>query len=263
MEINNEQCVLVGNHFANTMQFVVALVAATVLIGHKIFIEDDLWWLKSRFWRLLTGTPIPKYIEKRTWRTWFMDNTKQVLSSSLAHIYATYIAILFSNNDNANASNGGDPCAWFLIQFLIDTAIGVFLSFGLSKATIFFIGWRDERLVNRWFLVGNYQTQGPKRVYTVWVVQVVHWVFCSLVARMCCSLFMYATLPLWVLFADSFSQTWEHHRHAELIFVVLGMPILMNSVQFLLTNWYLRWRRPKINNDQLTQSLNNLDQNTI
>ena len=249
---NNEICVLVGNHFANTMQFVVAVVSVAVLLLHKIFIEDNLGHLKSRLYQFITKKEY-KSNRGRPWNLWLMDNTKQGLSSSLAHIYATYIAVLFSQG--TEGTNDGDPCAWFLIQFLIDTAIGVFLSFGLSKFSIFLIGECNQPLAKRWLTIGNYNTLTPKHRYFIWGVQVFHWLVCSLLARLICSLILLATLPLWNSFAYAFSQPWQHHRHAELVFVVLGMPIIMNSVQFLLTNWYLRWKRPTINNENLQEHL--------
>lgn len=248
---NNEICVLVGNHFANTMQFVVAVVSLTVLVFHKIFIEDNACSLKSRLIQSITRKPPAKYKPGRPWKLWLMDNTKQGLSSSIAHIYATYIAVLFSHG-----TNDGDPCAWFLIQFLIDTALGVFLSFGLSKLSIFLIGECNQPLAKRWLTVGNYYTMSHRQIYFIWGVQVFHWLVFSLLARLICSLILLATLPIWNSVAFAFSQPWQHNRHAELVFVVLGMPILMNSVQFLLTNWYLRWKRPNINNDSLREALN-------
>jgi len=251
MEPNDEQCILIGNTFANIMQFLVATVAIIVLFIHKIFIEDNIFHLKSRVISCITKKPYPKYNSGRPWSQWILDNTKQGLSSSLAHIYATYVAVLFSHGSDA-----GDPCAWFLIQFLIDTALGVFISFGLSKLSIFVIGEINQPFKMRWLTIGNYNTLDAKYKYKIWLLQLLHWVICSLLARVFCSVFLLISLPLWQSFAYQFSMPWEHHRNAELVFVVLGMPIIMNSVQFLLTNWYLRWNRPIINNTHLLESIN-------
>ena len=250
MENNNNNiqvCSLVGNSFANAMQFVVATVATCVLLLHKIFIEDDLFRWKSKLLVCILRRPLPKYRLQRLWGLWLMDNAKQGLSNTLAHIYATYIAVLFSNY----SQDEGDPCAWFLTQFIIDTCLGVFLSFGLSKLSIFIIGECNQPLAKRWFSIGNYNTMSPNTRYAIWGVQVFHWIVCSILARLFCSLFMLLSYPLWLGFTGWFSNLWMGHRHAELVFVVLGMPILMNSFQFLLTNWYLEWKRPVTNNEHL------------
>jgi hypothetical protein len=67
------QCVLIGNAFANSMQFVVCVLAISVLFFHKIFVENDFFNLKRRWNKRYTEKPG----DKQDWSIWFMDNTKQ------------------------------------------------------------------------------------------------------------------------------------------------------------------------------------------
>ncbi len=235
-EIN--QCILIGNEFANSMQFVVCILAISVLFFHKIFVENDILNIKRRWNKRYKEAPG----DKRDWSTWFMDNTKQGLSSAAAHIYATYIARMYTigNDDD-------DECGWFLIQFVFDTIFGVFLSFGISKLTIYLLHNTFPKHATNWFTIGNYNTNGVKNKYYVWLVQVFHWVWCSMAARIICTAIIFLSLSFWKQLNMKFSDLWIQNRHNELIFVILGMPTLLNSIQFLLTNWFLHWKRPKLN----------------
>lgn len=247
--MEKDRCVLIGNTFANTMQFVVAMIAISVLFCHKIIIENDIFNIKSRLYKKYRADPS----QKRPWNIWFMDNAKQGVSSALAHIYATYIAVILSIDTTDNYSH--DECGWFFVQFLIDTVIGVILSFGISKMTIMLFEFFAPIFTKHWLVIGNYNTMGDRRKYYVWLFQVFHWIICSMVARIMCSLLIVITLSEWKKINREFSSMWDGHRYRELVFVVIGMPIIMNSIQFLLTNWYLHWQRPKINSS-LIESLN-------
>lgn len=237
------ECSLVGNSFANTMQFVVTVTAVSVLLFHKIFIEDNHCMFRTRIMSIFTKKPskTPYITDSRTWRVWFMDNFKQGSSSAAAHIYATYIAHEFTKY-----SVGTDSCIWFLIQFLIDTIFGVAFTLIISKGTIWIVEISNAPFAKRWLTIGNYSTITPKHYYRIWAAQVGHWIVCSLIARLLCSVIIIVGINGWSELNRFFSRKWEGHRHAELFFVVLAMPIIMNSIQFLVQNWYLRWKRPPI-----------------
>ena len=237
--MTDTRCVLIGNTFANIMQIVIGFVSIMILFCHKILIENDIFKLKYKIFKNYKE----EINEKRNWNIWIMDNTKQGVSSALAHIYATYLAVVYSNGEEQI----DDECAWFLAQFLVDTVIGVLLSFGISRFTVFIINRCLPKFGRNWLIIGNYNTLGVKRRYSVWLFQVFHWILCSMIARVVCSILILITLSVWKRFNIAFSNIWIDHRYRELVFVVIGMPILLNSIQFLLTNWYLHWRRPKIN----------------
>jgi len=236
--MDEDKCILIGNVFANTMQFIVCLLSICVLFFHKIFIENDILHIKYR----LRKNNIDEANNKRTWVIWFMDNSKQGVSSAVAHIYATYIARFLTLGNEKD-----DECGWFLIQFIVDTILGVLFSFAISKFSIYLLSLIMPKFTRNWMTIGNYNTNGIKNKYYVWILQIFHWLFCSMVARVLCTFIILISISYWNEINKSFSNLWLNNRYNELVFVILGMPILLNSIQFLIINWYLRWHRPKLN----------------
>jgi hypothetical protein len=243
--MEEDKCLLIGNVFANSMQFVVCILAICVLFFHKICIENDSLKIKRRLFKNYREN----LSDKREWNIWFMDNFKQGVSSTIAHIYATYIARLFTlGNEN------DDECGWFLIQFLVDTILGVLFSFGISKFSIYILNSIYPKFSRNWLIIGNYNSNGIKNRYWVWILQVFHWIFCSMLARVLCTFIIFISIFYWKDFNILFSKLWINNRYNELVFVILVMPIMLNSLQFLLTNWFLHWERPKPN-QYITQPL--------
>jgi hypothetical protein len=235
--MDNNKCILIGNVFANTMQFVVCIISIAVLFFHKIFIENDVLDLKRKLFKNHRPN-----IDKRIWSIWLMDNSKQGASSAIAHIYATYIARVFSIGNEED-----DECGWFLIQFIVDTIFGLLFSFIISKITLHFCKSIFPQFYHNWLIIGNYNTNGVKNKYYVWILQVFHWIWCSMIARILCTLIILISLRFWTKLNIQFSDQWINNRHNELVFVILGMPILLNSIQFLVTNTFLHWKRPILN----------------
>jgi hypothetical protein len=243
--MDENKCILIGNVFANTMQFIVCLLSISVLFFHKICIENDIFRIQHRLFKINKENQM----NKRTWTIWFMDNSKQAVSSAIAHIYTTYIARIFTLGNEKD-----DECGWFLIQFVVDTVLGILFSFIISKFSIYLFNLIMPIFSRNWLIIGNYNSNGIKYKYYVWILQVFHWVCCSMLARVLCTCFIFITLSYWKELNIMFSNLWINNRYNELVFVILGMPIILNSIQFLITNWYLKWQRPKLN-QFITQQL--------
>ena len=159
-----------------------------------------------------------------------MDNTKQGLSSLLGHVWATYISIFISNDTSFE-------CNWFLIQFVIDTLFAMYLSFIFSKITIYLIGTCNKKIEQRYFTIGYYDDHD----YKIWIIQTMHWIFISMLSRIICSLLIISTKNIWTQPNIWFNNIWIEKRHEQLIITILIMPLLLNSIQYLTQNWFLRW----------------------
>ena len=168
-----------------------------------------------------------------------MDNIKQGLSSFVGHLWAIFFAITLSNSENTQYQ-----CGWFLIQFLIDTIIGIGLSFLFSILTIKLLKICFPNFTNQYLTIGYYDF-GRNR-FTVWKIQTFHWLFVSITARMICSLIIYFSHNLWISSLEWFDNIWNNKKE-ELLFVVLIIPIKLNCMQYLLQNRFLRWTSPKRN----------------
>jgi hypothetical protein len=238
----DNSCILIGNEFAFYLQIIVFFGSISVLFLHKIFIENNYKNIYQSVTKCLYNKCCNKNIyfyEPRTWKLWFMDNIKQGLSSLIGHFWAIFFAMSLSNSGNTQYQ-----CGWFLIQFLVDTIIGVGLSILFSILTIKLLKICLPNFTNKYLTIGYYEFV-PDR-YTVWKIQTFHWLFVSITARMISSLIIYFSHNYWISSLEWFDNIWNNKKE-ELLFVVLIIPIKLNCIQYLLQNSFLRWTSPKRN----------------
>jgi hypothetical protein len=58
----------------------------------------------------------PPYL-RRTWEVWWYDTSKQGIGALLIHFVNIYLAPIFQ----------GDPCTWYIINFLLDSTVGLLI----------------------------------------------------------------------------------------------------------------------------------------
>lgn len=58
----------------------------------------------------------PKY-GRRPWKIWFFDTSKQGFGAFIIHFANVFLADMFQ----------GDPCTWYVVSFLLDSTIGLFV----------------------------------------------------------------------------------------------------------------------------------------
>ena len=245
----NEICVTIGNNFANIIQIVVFILSVICLFLHKIFIENNAYNIYYRAKSFINNKLCNRFIKNieytdinpRTWSIWFMDNIKQGLSTLAGHFWAIYASKLLSTDIS-------DECAWFLIQFLVDTIIAICLSFLFSKLLIMLITLISKSFVDKWLTIGNYNKNSMysnKMIYCIWFFQTVHWLVCNVSARILVTYFIISIYSYFLKINIWFSNMWINNRNDELILVTLIIPLIMNTFQLLIQNWFLRWKIKK------------------
>ena len=172
----------------------------------------------------------------RKWDLWFMDNLKQGISTLAGHFWALYAAKLLSKDNS-------DECGWFMIQFLVDTFIATILGFILSNISIKLCSFVSNVFAKKWLLIGNYETK-PNCKYRIWAFQTLHWLVCSLFAKVACTFLISGMCYYFTIVNHWFSNMWVAERNNELIVVTIIVPTTMNSTQLLIQNWFLRWNKP-------------------
>ncbi|XP_055321064.1 store-operated calcium entry regulator STIMATE-like isoform X2 [Sitodiplosis mosellana] len=71
---------------------------------------------------------------RRPWQVWWYDTSKQGIGAIVIHLTNVYLAKLFQ----------GDPCTWYVINFLLDSTIGlliVFIGIRLCQFLAFYKKW--------------------------------------------------------------------------------------------------------------------------
>lgn len=66
----------------------------------------------------------PKY-ERRPWKIWFFDTSKQGFGAFVIHFANVFLADMFQ----------GDPCTWYVVSFLLDSTIGLLVIYIGLKIT--------------------------------------------------------------------------------------------------------------------------------
>lgn len=245
----NDNCIIIGNNMANIIQIVVFILSISSLFLHKIFIENNTYNIYSNTKSFIYSKLCYRFIKNmdyndltpRKWSIWFMDNIKQGLSTLAGHFWAIYASKLLSND-------ASDECGWFLIQFLVDTIIAILLSFIFSKLLIMVISLISKTFADKWLSIGNYNEYSDfnnKTKYYIWSVQTFHWLVCNLSARILITYFIISIYTYFLKINIWFSNLWIDNRNDELILVTLVIPLIMNSFQLLIQNWFLRWKKTK------------------
>ncbi|CAK9297493.1 unnamed protein product [Gordionus sp. m RMFG-2023] len=61
--------------------------------------------------------------ERRPWLIWFFDTSKQAIGALVIHFANIFLSDIFH----------GDPCTWYITNFLMDSTVGLVIIFALLK----------------------------------------------------------------------------------------------------------------------------------
>jgi len=194
---------------------------------------------------------------KREWKVWALDTSKQAISGGLAHILNVISALLMTTLRVEEST--ADSCAWYLVTMLFDTLIGSMFNIGiLMLLQRVFEKHKLEHLKSgNYFTEKNveqdyFETNRPeshgvhiKHVYVeinylAWTLQLIIW--CLIVSTVKTGLFfiqLQMTGPLGN-FGVRVMQIVNLEGLYKLIFVLVLVPTVLNSIQFWITDNFLR-----------------------
>lgn len=171
---------------------------------------------------------------QRAWKIFLMDVSKQAISAGLAHIMNVIIALVLSAweaDDN--------PCVWYFINITIDTTIGVLLCYCMLQLVLRASekrGWTRMR-------TGRYVSEGEGKLdFLAWGLQLMVW--CMIVACVKVSLagVIYLSSTILGLVGSVLLGWLEANPQAELVFVMVFVPLVMNCMQFWVQDTFLKDR---------------------
>ncbi|XP_054277342.1 store-operated calcium entry regulator STIMATE-like isoform X2 [Macrosteles quadrilineatus] len=200
---NDEHCskgALTGI-FGWLLQFILAALAFTCLIVKR--------YCEPRF-------------ERRPWRIWFYDTSKQGLGALFMHMSNIFLSGLFQ----------GDPCTWYIINFLLDSSIGLLLIYIGIRLTQF------VAKVKQWDSI-NFGEYGMPPSTNAWLSQ-------------CCLYILLMFLVKVIITVLIQFQFWDKVRElilypfpnqdVELAVVMLIIPLFVNALMFWVTDDFLMHR---------------------
>lgn len=188
--------------FGWLLQFILAALAFTCLIL-KRFCE-------------------PKY-KRRPWLIWFYDTSKQGLGAFVMHVANILLSGQFFQ---------GDPCTWYIINFLLDSSIGLF---------IIYIGIRYCQCLaetKNWAAI-NFGEYGKPPSAQVWLIQCGLYVLLMLIMKVIITLLM--QFSFWEQVRD-FILSPIPNAYLELAIVMLIIPLFVNALMFWVTDDFLMKR---------------------
>ena len=189
---------------------------------------------------VVIGLIIKKLREKssRTWFEFILDSSKQMIGASWLHL----LNILFSF---ALHHLGGDECSWYWIHITVDTTLGVLVNYQLHKLIYKVIVPRfcsPAMAAN--FKSGDYGLASGKVDWGKYFKQLFIWL--AIVSIMKCTMVLImviAHVPL-VALASLVLSPFKTNPDLKLIIVMVITPLIMNTVQFWITDSFTKKKAP-------------------
>jgi len=204
-----------GDPFTVYVQFFLAAAALMSL------------WFKRR-----SETPM------RSFRTWFLDVTKMGTGAVYAHVANMAVAKVVSTNTRKGASLD-DECAWYGMNFLIDTTFGLLLSVLFLTAL--------SKMAHKWGW-DSLKTSGDYsgvNGLTAWRNQLASWLGILSLSKVILTIGLWWWSPFFATAGAIIFKPLQGSPQFELIFVMILFPGALNVVYFWLADSFLKNDEPE------------------
>ncbi|MCJ8744258.1 hypothetical protein PDJAM_G00116460 [Pangasius djambal] len=158
----------------------------------------------------------PKH-ERRPWRIWFLDTSKQAIGMLFIHFANVYLSDLTEE----------DPCSLYLINFLLDATLGMLVIYGGVKAVSAVVEWRQWDSLR----FGEY---GEPVQCTAWAGQCALYILIMMFEKVVIILVL--LIPQWKKLAMLNPIT---NPQLELALVMLIVPFFVNALMFWVVDNFL------------------------
>ncbi len=228
--MKNDECRVIGSTFSCGVQGVLFALSFSTLILKRSLAHP-----------------------KRPFATWVMDSSKQGLSSFTVHFInlatsagmARHTSHIFSNVTEVESSGPSqdDECALYFVAFLLDTTLGIFVTYLFVRLTILLA--RRGLACKSWECPGYYGEEKADSYGRIknWAEQCFQWFLVTVAMKGV----MTAILWFWEDRIQAWGdRTFERIRvdspKLELVLVMVVAPAVLNTVQFWLNDEILMSR---------------------
>ncbi|XP_028854148.1 store-operated calcium entry regulator STIMATE isoform X2 [Denticeps clupeoides] len=165
----------------------------------------------------------PKH-ERRPWKIWFLDTSKQAIGMLFIHFANVYLSDLTEE----------DPCSLYLVNFLLDATVGMLVIYGGVRAISALVEWWQwDRL-----RFGEY---GEPVQCTAWVGQCALYILIMMVEKIFIILLL--LIPQWKKLTPLNPIS---NPDLELAIVMLIVPFFVNALMFwVVDNFLMKKSRTK------------------
>uniref|UniRef100_A0A7S1Z5X6 Transmembrane protein 110 n=1 Tax=Trieres chinensis TaxID=1514140 RepID=A0A7S1Z5X6_TRICV len=172
-------------------------------------------------------------VPRRKFWTWFMDVSKQAFGACYAHVLNMIIAAVIAGNVRGEAVLE-DQCAWYAINYLIDTTLGLVLS-------IMFLRLLDDVANERdWVSLKHSGVYVGKEGILHWLNQMLAWLAILTIVKVIICFFMWLMSEPLAYMGLIMFEPFQSNIRFELLFVMIFFPGLLNVIYFWITDGYLK-----------------------
>ncbi|XP_061730950.1 store-operated calcium entry regulator STIMATE-like isoform X2 [Nerophis ophidion] len=165
----------------------------------------------------------PKH-ERRPWKIWFLDTSKQAIGMLFIHFANVYLSDLTEE----------DPCSLYLINFLLDASLGMLLIYSGIRAVSAVVEWRQWESLR----FGEY---GEPIQCTAWLGQCILYILIMMFEKVLIMLVL--LIPQWKKLA---LLNPIENPDLELAIVMLIVPFFVNALMFwVVDNFLMKKHRTK------------------
>eukprot|EP00956_Cyclotella_meneghiniana_P009146 scaffold12533_cov65-Cyclotella_meneghiniana.AAC.13 len=169
---------------------------------------------------------------RREFVTWFLDVSKQAFGACYAHVLNMIISALIA--DNVGSSMLNDQCAWYAINYVIDTTLGLVITIFLLNAL--------EKVANQrnWTSLKDSGVYIGREGMIHWIMQMLAWVVILTIVKILVCIFMWITATPLAYIGQILFEPLQSNIRFELLFVMIFFPGILNIIYFWITDSYLK-----------------------
>lgn len=205
-------CELINGGFSIFIQMLLGFIAIVSLILKRKFFENP----------------------RRNRTIWLYDISKQIIGQMFAHACNILIALILAKHKDDT-----DPCEWYLINYMLDTVIGVLICYMFIKL-LNKISYRYNKPFLR---SGNYLSNNRCNGCR-YMIQLSLWLSIILLSKIIILLLILVPFKsLLQKFGDILVHPLVNDPKTELVVVMIIVPLVMNSFQYWIQDTFLKDRK--------------------
>ncbi len=170
---------------------------------------------------------------KRKFMTWWLDISKQGFGAVYSHLANMIVAAIVAEYNRGNYELK-DQCAWYGINFLIDTTVGLFFSILMLDLLTQQAHRRNWESLKR---CGVYEGNDGMRD---WAYQLIAWMIILTITKFILVFIIWAFYPILARVGDFLFRPLQGNTRFELLFVMIIFPGILNFFYFWIADTYLK-----------------------
>lgn len=172
-------------------------------------------------------------VPRRKFMTWWLDVSKQGFGACYSHVANMLVSAIVSGYSRGNYELK-DQCAWYGINFLIDTTVGLFFSIVLLDMLTL------KAQEKNWESLKNCGVYEGKDGMKHWTHQLVAWMIILTLTKFIMVFIIWAFYPLLARIGDFLFRPLQENIRFELLFVMIIFPGFLNFFYFWIADQYLK-----------------------